>query len=310
MIDEKVRKQVKESFGIDIIDEVLLANDYHIVFCFDVNQMTEAELFVVSGNIGEYGLDKNNRIFVRDVLPYIEYDNPVSYVIGKDKYLEYLFNLVKNSDEVSEIYFPIKSNDGTVWVVCNFQIIKEDKQQKIIFGRVDWMSRRVPDAIKYYRNTYRDVLTQLYSREALEYHLHEAQNASLSYGLYFDIDNFKRINDIFGHKAGDAYLHELGEKFVGNETHNVHFYRIGGDEFFVYMINSTEQEAYKLAIQIIYDVEKLNPQGEQAEVSAAVGIVPIIGSDFVIDDLLDMADRTMYHAKSKGKGNISHARDV
>jgi len=45
-------------------------------------------------------------------------------------------------------------------------------------------------------------------------------------------------------------------------------------------------------------------------VSAAVGIVPIIGSEFVIDDLLDMADRTMYHAKSKGKGNISHARDV
>lgn len=310
MIDELVRKQVMESFGVDIIDEVLLANDYHIVFCFDVNQMMEAELFVASGDLSEYGLNKNNGFYVKDVLPYIEYDNPVSYVIGKDKYLEYLFNLVKNADRVSEVYFPVKTKDGTIWVVCSFQIIKEENQQKIVFGRVNWISKEVPDAIKYYRNTYRDVLTQLYSREALEYHLHEAQNASLSYGLYFDIDNFKRINDIFGHKAGDTYLKELGEKFLESETHNVHFYRIGGDEFFVYMINSTEQEAYKLALQVIYDVEKLNPQGEQAEVSAAVGIVPIIGSEFVIDDLLDMADRTMYHAKSKGKGNISHARDV
>jgi len=133
----------------------------------------------------------------------------------------------------------------------------------------------------------------------------------LSYGLYFDIDNFKRINDVFGHMKGDKYLRELGQKFLfSDENYNKHYYRLGGDEFFVYLIDSTEKEAYRNALQIIYDVEKLNQEGEQVEVSASIGIIPIKGTNFNIDNLLDLADRTMYHAKSRGKGNISYSRDV
>jgi diguanylate cyclase (GGDEF)-like protein len=131
-----------------------------------------------------------------------------------------------------------------------------------------------------------------------------------SYGLFFDIDNFKRINDVFGHKAGDSYLTQLGEKLISDYEDEVIYYRMGGDEFFVYLVNCTEEAAYKKALDVIYTVETLNPQGQQVEVSASVGIVPIIGNDLDSVSLIDLADRTMYFSKQKGKGNISYAREV
>ena len=90
------------------------------------------------------------------------------------------------------------------------------------------------------------------------YHLKHTRANAHSYGLYFDIDNFKRINDIFGHRFGDKYLIELSKKFMSTWEENVIYYRIGGDEFFVYMIDCTEQQANGKAIQVIYEVEWLD----------------------------------------------------
>jgi len=310
MINEIARKKVKDQYGIDIIEDVLLAEDYHIVFYLDFKKKEKAELVVVSGDMSYFGFEKNQKIYVKDVIPFIELNNPVSEVIGIENYIEYLFERIDNSTEVPEIFIPVKDSKGTLWISCSIQTLASDKARNIIYGRINWITNNTPDAIKYYETTYKDKMTGLFTTEALRYHLRKTRQTDHSYGLFFDIDNFKRLNDIFGHQAGDKYLRELGMKFMSLWEEDVIYYRVGGDEFFVYMINSTETEAYKKAMDVIYYIERINPQGEQAEVSASVGIIPIIGSDFDIDKLLDLADRTMYHAKSKGKGNISYARDV
>lgn len=310
MIHEKTRNKIIKQFGIDVIEDVLLANDYHIVFCFDFKQKDDAELMILAGDMSAYGFNPNETIYVRDVIDYIELNNPVSEVIGKDNYIEYLFSIINRSDDISDIYFPIKVEEGVIWVVCTIQTILANNGTRLVYGRVNWISHTTPDAIRFYQNTYKDMMTGLFSREALVYHLSHTRETSHSYGLYFDIDNFKRINDIFGHRFGDKYLKDLSKSFLSNWQDDVIYYRIGGDEFFVYLINHTERQAYQKAMEIIYIVEKLNAEGQQAEVSASVGIVPIIGAGFDVDDLLDLADRTMYHAKVKGKGNISYARDV
>jgi len=310
MINEIERKKVRDQYGIDIIDDVLLANDYHIVFYLDFKKREKAEVHVVSGDMSYFGFDTSQKILVKDILPHIDMDNPVSEIIGIDNYIEYLFNLIGNSKEIGEIYFPVKDKKGTVWISCSIQTLVSDKSMQLIYGRINWATYNMPDAIKYYQTTYKDKMTNLFTKEALRYHLERSRPTAHSYGLFFDIDNFKRLNDIFGHRAGDLYLKQLGQKFNEIWEKDVEYYRVGGDEFFVYMVNSTEEQAYRKAMDVIYYVERINPQGEQAEVSASVGIVPIIGSDFDIDNLLDLADRTMYHAKDKGKGNISYARDV
>lgn len=310
MINESVRNKIIDKYGVDVIRDALLADDYHIVFCFDFNQKEKAEINILSGNLESLGIAETDELYVSDILHILDYDNPVADVIGKEFYLEYLFDKMSRTNGVTEMHFPIRIQGQMLWVVCTCQIVKVADDYKLIFGRVNWVTSSTPDAIKFYETTYRDELTKMYTRQALIYHLEQARNTDHSYGLYFDIDNFKRINDIFGHRTGDVYLTQLGRKFIHKHEPDVFYYRIGGDEFFIYMVNSTEEQAYRKAMQIIYDVEKLNPEGEQAEVSASIGIVPIIGSDFDMDDLLDLADRTMYHAKGKGKGNISYARDV
>ena len=85
---------------------------------------------------------------------------------------------------------------------------------------------------------------------------------------------------------------------------------MGGDEFFMYIRNCTEKDACETARDIIYIVETLNAHGQQAEVSASVGIVPLIGNDIDFEKTIDLADRTMYYSKGRGKGLISNAREV
>jgi len=310
MFNKNVQKEIIEKYGIDIINDVCLADDYHIAFCYDFNKKENAELMILSGNIEEYGFDRNKPILVKDIISYINLDNPISDIMGREKYIEYMFSIVGGGQPISDIYFPVLKEDKNLWVACSIRTLLVKDESRLIYGKVNWISDEMPDAIKYYNSIYKDDLTGLFTKNALKFHLGNARTSDHSFGLYFDIDNFKRINDIFGHKNGDKYLMQLGEKFKQNSKENVIFYRIGGDEFFVYLLNYTEKEAYKKATQVIYDVERINSQAQQAEVSASVGIVPIIGSEFDIDDLLDLADRTMYHAKQKGKGNISYARDV
>ncbi len=310
MINEIARKKVKDQYGIDIIDDVLFAEDYHVVFFLDFKKREKSEVQILSGDMSYFGFKTDQPIFVKDLIPLIELNNPVSEVIGVDNYIDYLFAKITNQSEVSEIYFPIKEKKGTLWVSCSITTLKAKNDSQLVYGRVNWVSYTMPDAIKYYETTYKDSLTQLFSKDALRYHLERTQATDHSYGLFFDIDNFKRLNDVFGHRAGDKYLQELGKRFIDFWEEDIIYYRVGGDEFFVYMVNSTEEQAYKKAMDVIYYVERINSQGEQVEVSASVGIVPIIGSDFDIENLLDLADRTMYHAKAKGKGSISYARDV
>lgn len=310
MFDESVRQEIMNEYNVDIIDDVFYKNDHHLIFCFDWTKRLDAELKILHGDIEQLGVPKG-KYTIEQIFRFFEINNPISEIFGKDKYFETMIMDLDNLDENNEVFLPVKKKSGVLWVVCSLKALtKKDGVNELVCGRVNWVSEIQPKAIQYYENTYKDPLTNLFTKEALKVHLSRVRSTDHSFGIYFDIDNFKRINDIFGHRAGDRYLKDLGDKFISVWEEDVVYYRIGGDEFFVYLINSTEEEVYRRALQIIYDVESLNSEGQQVEVSASIGIVPIIGSDFDVDLLIDLADRAMYHSKSKGKGNISFARDV
>ena len=126
-----------------------------------------------------------------------------------------------------------------------------------------------------------------------------------SYGLYIDIDGFKKINDIYGHDRGDQFLIDIANHFINNWEHNVIYYRLGGDEFFIYVYDHTEREVIIRANQIIKDVETLNPKLRDLKISASVGIVPINDITRQYHVLLNLGDHTMYSSKNKGKGYVT-----
>lgn len=124
--------------------------------------------------------------------------------------------------------------------------------------------------------------------------------------LYIDLDNFKEINDRFGHEVGDNVL-----KMVANTIrNNVRFFdvvgRMGGDEF-VIIVEVTKKEALSsMATKILSLLQKsfLEVQGEKISVNASIGCYIIKGDD-TLKTALNRADKLMYVSKKEGKGKIT-----
>ena len=118
----------------------------------------------------------------------------------------------------------------------------------------------------------------------------------------FDLDNFKEINDKFGHGFGDKVLKTVVESVKKRIRETDFFFRWGGDEFILLLPNTTLGKAKLLAKELKgiingIDIGKLNG------IDVSMGIVEYDGKDN-IDTIFERLDKTMYKAKSRGKNTI------
>ena len=118
-------------------------------------------------------------------------------------------------------------------------------------------------------------------------------------GLAFlDIDNFKQINDTYGHAAGDAALRHLIEIVSGNVRETDVVGRLGGDEFGVILVRSDEASslAKAQALRLLISLHPLLMDGTEIPMSISVGAIAIDGQ---LDPqaALALADKAMYSAK-------------
>ena len=149
-----------------------------------------------------------------------------------------------------------------------------------------------------------DPLTGLANRRALTEHLDRRDNSGGEVALLFiDLDNFKAVNDTFGHEAGDAVIIETGRRLVEHTRSDDRVVRLGGDEFVVMCENSSRSEAEALALRITEAARQ--PIGEQGyAITASVGIVTM-ASNSATAEMLDQADAAMYRAKQNGRDRVS-----
>jgi diguanylate cyclase (GGDEF)-like protein len=153
-----------------------------------------------------------------------------------------------------------------------------------------------------------DVLTGLRNRAGFVDALDAKLNASVRDGsslavLFFDLDNFKPINDTFGHAAGDKVLIGVAERLRRALPGSAVIARMGGDEFVVLASGVTTEQALAMAHRIIVEIAKSYELGDEvcANVGVSVGIAmsPEHGTD--AEELLAIADAALYEAKSGGK---------
>jgi diguanylate cyclase (GGDEF)-like protein len=121
--------------------------------------------------------------------------------------------------------------------------------------------------------------------------------------LLIDLDDFKNVNDTWGHAAGDRLLHTIGERLDGCLHANDLAARIGGDEFAALAGISDEKEAIELGERIVIALSTLYEfaEGKLGNIGLSVGIAlsPEHGGTF--EDLLAVADAALYEAKEHGK---------
>lgn len=125
--------------------------------------------------------------------------------------------------------------------------------------------------------------------------------------VFVDVDNFKIINDNYGHAAGDMFLKNMAQILEKNTREEDIVARFGGDEFVIVVDNSNIEQTKVIINRIQTDVENLKKLEENnlpKEISLSIGIVEYPTHGTTIDELVSIADEMMYSGKKDGKNRI------
>ncbi len=127
--------------------------------------------------------------------------------------------------------------------------------------------------------------------------------------LFCDLDGFKRVNDLFGHAAGDALLTEVGERISSSVRQADTVARLGGDEFAVLLEEVSDPAEVNVSCQRILQAlrSRFAVSGEDVSVTTTIGVA-MSETGATADALLSQADLAMYHGKSQGKNRVETYR--
>ncbi|MEP6878094.1 MAG: EAL domain-containing protein [Nitrosospira sp.] len=154
-----------------------------------------------------------------------------------------------------------------------------------------------------------DPLTDLFNRRRFQEELEQMLNLAARYNysgalLFFDLDQFKYINDTSGHQAGDALLKMIARMLLSSIRSVDILGRLGGDEFAVILPQTTAEGAIEVAKNALACLGegKLTINGRTHKASASIGIALFPEHGNNVHDLLAAADLAMYQAKEAGRG--------
>lgn len=123
--------------------------------------------------------------------------------------------------------------------------------------------------------------------------------------LFLDIDQFKKLNDTFGHALGDKVLKLAGEVLNKNLTKDDVFGRLGGEEFVIFLSDASENQVQLIAYKVLNAYKTATKIVDGHTTKSTLSIGAAISKDVKnIDSLLAHADQLLYQAKSSGRNQI------
>lgn len=123
--------------------------------------------------------------------------------------------------------------------------------------------------------------------------------------MYFDLDNFKVVNDTFGHLSGDSLLVMVSHLINTNIRPSDIFARLGGDEFAL-LFPETDYDQSNIIIKRIKDLVEIEMMKNNWPVTLSVGAITFRKFNYAVHEMLKQVDDLMYTVKRKGKNNIEH----
>ncbi len=164
----------------------------------------------------------------------------------------------------------------------------------------------------------RDYLTGLYNRrymeEMLQNEIIKAKRTDSRFGLImFDIDNYKKFNDTYGHEAGDVVLTSLGQFLRDHFRESDIICRFGGEEFIIILREANEAETFEKAELLRNSVKKLpikfgNQTLQELNISIGISVYPNHGK--IGKDIIEAADEALYRAKKEGRDRLCVANST
>lgn len=194
---------------------------------------------------------------------------------------------------VQSLGYQVQGEDAVLWIASNITASKRLEKQLRMFSETD-------------------SLTGLANRRKLMQMLNEHFELHVRYGttcavLIFDIDEFKGINDRYGHLCGDRALQSTAEVCRSVLRSTDFPARLGGDEFVVLMPHTTRELAHPIAerlrLRVAEQLRLLESLGDGATISG--GLSEMLPGDHSFEDVLKRADVALYNAKRQGRNRIA-----
>ncbi|MEI8346034.1 MAG: GGDEF domain-containing protein [Pseudomonadota bacterium] len=165
---------------------------------------------------------------------------------------------------------------------------------------------------------YIDDVSGLYNQrklfEDLEAMVRKHYNLGENFAVFFlDIDYFKKINDGHGHLIGTSIIAQLGKSLKRYLRESDLVYRYGGDEFVMILSNAALNEARLVGERVLSDIHSeifYLDSGRNINISVSIGIATFPEDAKDTTEILRMADRMMYEAKERGRGQVCLAADI
>lgn len=150
----------------------------------------------------------------------------------------------------------------------------------------------------------KDDLTKLQNQRMLIQTLNNLMDKKMPFELfYLDFDDFKNINDTYGHDCGDLFLIESANRLMGTFEKEASIYRIGGDEFAMLIDQSMSDESRRRIVERVIDVflKPFEIAGNTLVVTVSIGSAHYPEEAHTLDQIIRIADQSMYRMKNNHK---------
>ena len=260
-------------------------------------------------NSFEMFMYKEDRKRVKEVIEgqfdfedYCEANFRVKSILEDEKYMIFQGRLVVENDGTENVYGLVF--DITEMVVSQKEINRMN--QELYNKTNDERLRQVKMSNKAKQHALTGILNKGAVTETIKEYLAESEPDQLHALLMIDCDNFKAVNDTFGHAVGDEVIKYFASILKRTFRDSDIKGRFGGDEFMVFMKNTTKEATALRAGQLNEAIRKpYLKDGKEIKISCSIGIsyFPKDGKDF--DTVFASADDALYKAKSLGKDRFS-----
>ena len=191
--------------------------------------------------------------------------------------------------------------------------------ERIDDARLQSAFRRLADRVAgTWRLATVDPLTGIANRQAILSHVEEELDRAVRYHrpvslIMVDLDHFKRLNDSYGHAAGDAVLREVAQQLSGNVRSVDVAGRYGGEEFLILLPETDVDAAAALAEKlrrVVASSEVRTQDGDRLTITMSAGVAGGLGRAIPIDSLVRDADAALYAAKALGRNQVYVFRET
>ncbi len=289
-------EELKTKYDIDIIFDVLLGRKDRVFLYADTSNIEQIEMRVISGTLENLGLPNQQSFMLSNLLNSIDLTNKYAEIAGRDKYLEYVHHEIFNFSNEVDVTFPAIIQGTRKWLRFNIFPVERNKSISAFF--MSNVTELLEKEEELYEKAHKDSLTSLFNKYTLDFHYGKRYQIPNFHAIYLDLDNFKLMNDTFGHANGNEFLKSFAVILKSYETEINKFYRIGGDEF-VGLFFDSETKIREIAENVLDKTRQIHIPHCDRNVTVSIGIIQATKRE----DVIRKADDVLYKVKASGKNN-------